>query len=171
MEDEVGQIIPVPRVLDELRDIIRSADLVKLLPAQTTIFRVRPHKRDETCNTWQSLGSPPDAKALSNRMSAAGISMFYGALDRATARAEVTAGMRGRDSRVLTGASWTTTSPLTVLDLTALPEPPGVFAASRRERNPLLFLSRFVKEITGPVTHDGRATHRIRSDPNPDRIF
>ena len=45
---------------------------------------------------------------MSNRMSAAGVSVFYGALDMATARAEVTAGMKARDSRVLTGASWTT---------------------------------------------------------------
>ena len=75
-EEDFPETIPVPRMLDELRDIISEVSLVGPLPVTTRFFRVRQHSRAEVCNTWQSLGPPPDSAAISNRMSAAGISMF-----------------------------------------------------------------------------------------------
>jgi hypothetical protein len=115
--DDFSDTIPVPNMLDELRDIIDNAGLIKTLEAGTQFFRIRVHKPDETCDSWQSLGSPPPAVAPSNRMSAVGISVFYAAMDMATARAETTANLNPADRRSLTGAMWTNTRPLCVLDL------------------------------------------------------
>ena len=154
-EEDFPETIPVPRMLDELRDIISGLNLVGTLPVATQFFRVRPHSPAEICNTWQSLGSPPDSKAISNRMSAAGISMFYAAFDMATARAEVSENIPA-DEYVLTGAEWTNTRELNVLNLTRLPDVPSIFAMSRHERDPLVFLHEFVRAITKPVEHDGR---------------
>jgi RES domain-containing protein len=89
-------------------------------------------------------------------MSAAGIGVFYGALDMATAKAETMANFEPGDGRVLTGATWTNTRPLRVLDLSRLPEIPSFYAQVRYERDHLLFLSQFVESITQPVQHDGR---------------
>jgi hypothetical protein len=89
-------------------------------------------------------------------MSAAGISVFYAALDMETARAETLANLPPIDERMLTGASWTNTRPLNVLDLSKLPPVPSFYAQERYDRDHLIFLEEFVKSITQPVEHDGR---------------
>ena len=154
-EEDFPETIPVPRMLDELRDILSRVNLVGMLPVATRFFRVRPHNRAEICNTWQSLGSPPDSEAIANRMSAAGISMFYAAFDMATARAEVSANLPAGE-HILTCAEWTNTRELYVLDLTKLPSVPSICSMPRDERDPLIFLREFVRAITQPVEHDGR---------------
>jgi len=154
--DDFSDNIPVPDMLDELRDIIDNAGLVKTLEAGTQFFRIRLHQVKELCDSWRTLGPPPSAAAPSNRMSAAGISVFYAAMDMATATAETTANLDSADTRILTGATWTNTRPLTVLDLSKLPPTPSIFAQVRHERDHLVFLRQFVKSITQPVRHDGR---------------
>jgi RES domain-containing protein len=154
-DEDITETIPVPQMLGELSDIISSAGLIDTVPAGTHFFRVRPHSDGETCTTWRCLGSPPDSAAVTNRMSAAGISVFYGAYEMATARAEVSAGMARNDKRVLTGAAWTLTRPLKVLNLTQLPPVPSFYSGGD-DRDKLLFLHQFVSAITEPVSHDGR---------------
>jgi hypothetical protein len=154
--DDRSDRIPVPHMLDELRDIIDNAGLVETLDAGTQFFRIRPHKREKLCDSWRSLGPPPAETAPSNRMSAAGISVFYAAMDMATARAETTANFDPSDTRILTGAMWTNTRPLIVLDLSKLPPTPSIFGQVRYDRDHLVFLKRFVQSITQPVQHDGR---------------
>jgi hypothetical protein len=130
--------------------------LVRTLPAATPFFRVRAHPRAEVCNNWQNLGSPPPEKSVTSRMSPAGISMFYAALDMATAKAEITISLPPKDVKVLTGAKWVSTRAFNVLDLAALPEPPSFYARVRYDRERLLFLKKFVDSITEPVAHDGK---------------
>lgn len=154
--DPYSERIPVPQMLNELRDIIEEAGLITELAANASLYRIRPHSRADRCADWRSLGSPPPRYAVSNRMSAAGISVFYAGLDMATARAEVTANRDPNDEHVLTGARWTTTRALTVLDLTRLPGTPSFYAQVRYERDHLLFLHHFVQSITQPVSHDGK---------------
>ena len=146
---------PIHPMLDQLGEMISDFDLVRTLGQSEEFFRVRVHSRAKVCDSWKSLGSPPDAAAASNRMSAAGVSMFYAALDMATARAEVSANKSNRRD-ILTGARWTSTRPLKVLDLTALPALPSIFSMLRSRRDALAFLRRFVEEIMRPVEHDGR---------------
>ncbi len=154
--DDYSETIPVPKMLDELRDIIHKAGLISNFPAGTQFFRVRVHKPEEVCDNWRRLGSPPPASALSSRMSAAGISVFYGAMEMVTARAETVASLDEADTRILTGATWTNTRPLHVLDLSRLPKPPNFYERVRYDRDTLLFLEEFVKSITLAVQHDGR---------------
>lgn len=66
----------------------------------------------------KELGSPPPDKASANRMSPAGISMFYGSDDIETVVAEI--GAHGSRSHAAVG-SFETTKPLTMLNLAALP--------------------------------------------------
>ncbi len=89
-------------------------------------------------------------------MSAAGISVFYAGMDIGTAKEETTANLDLSDDKILTGAVWTNTRPLNVLDLTKLPPVPSFYAQVRYDRDHLLFLRDFVKSITPPVSHDGR---------------
>jgi hypothetical protein len=158
-EEEVGwysETIPVPQMLDELQSLIHEIGLVRTLPAATPFFRVRAHPRAEVCDTWQHLGSPPAEESVTSRMSPAGISMFYAALDMATAKAEITVGLLPEDVKVLTGAKWVSTREFNVLDLAALPEAPSFYAGVRYDRERVLFLKKFVDSITQPVSHDGK---------------
>jgi hypothetical protein len=111
-------------MLDELRDIIDQAGLIGTIEVGTQFFRIRPHERGLACDSWRSLGSPLAAVAPSNRMSTAGISVFYAAMDLATAKAETTANLDPPDEQVLTCATWTNARALTVLDLSSLPPAP-----------------------------------------------
>ena len=88
-------------------------------------------------------------------MSAAGVSVFYGAFERATAVAEASVSMPPGREWVLTAAAWRCTRPLQVLDLSELPPVPSIFEASREWRGAILFLREFVKSISAPVVHDG----------------
>jgi hypothetical protein len=154
-EDDSHDTIPVPEMLDALREMLEDSGLLLELPANLVIYRVRSHKNTEQCTTCEALGPPPEDKAPTNRMSPAGISVFYGAFEMATARVE--AGYSMPDAgHTLTGAAWHCTRPLRVLDLSKLPPAPSIFAASREERGALLFLHEFIRSITAPVVHDGR---------------
>jgi HEPN/RES N-terminal domain 1/RES domain len=148
--------IPVPQMLDELRDIIENAGLLTTLPEGTLFYRIRIHKPTLTCNSWDSLGPPPPERCPSNRMSAAGISVFYAGMDLATAKAETSANLKSSDTQVFTAGTWTNTRPINVLDLSKLPPIPGFYAGLRYERDQLAFLHEFVDEIRKPVSHDGR---------------
>lgn len=154
--DPASDIIPVPVMLSELGQIIQSAGLITELPVGTKLFRIRVHKTEEVCDSWSSLGSPPPEFAVSNRMSAAGISMFYAAFDPATAKAETTANLDPAERNRLTVATWMNTHVLNVLDLSRLPERPNFYAQMRYDRDQLIFLEDFVTNITQPVSHDGR---------------
>ena len=144
-------------MLDELARIVREVGyLVTTLPSGTSFFRFRRHKSARVRATWNELCAPPADKAVSSRMSPAGISMFYGAFAEQVARAE-TATVEPADGVRLTGASWTSQKDLRVLDLTALPKrTPSMFAMRRDMREALIFLQDFVQDITSPVTFDGR---------------
>jgi hypothetical protein len=155
-EDDSHDTIPVAYMLDTLREMVDESGLIRTLPADLVIYRVRPHKKAEQCTTRESLGPPPRDKAPSNRMSAAGISVFYGAFDMATAQVEVSVSMPSEPEWTLTGAAWRCARPIQVLDLSELPPVPSIFATSREQRGALQFLWEFVKSITAPVVHDGR---------------
>lgn len=154
--DEFSETIPVPLMLQELERIVREFDLVRSLPAGSRLWRVRVHGSSERCDSWRTLGSPPDAKAVSSRMSPAGISLFYGAMEATTALREAAASADQRTRPRYTLSEWILTRDASVLDVSDLPDAPSFYEGRRAERDALLFLAQFVHKITQPVTHDGR---------------
>jgi RES domain-containing protein len=105
----------------------------------------------------ERVGTVPRKKAIfSNRMSPAGIPMFYGAEDEATAIAETYTPSPGTPA-VVTVGKFRTARPAWVVDLTALPPFPSLFDQERRHlRGPLRFLRAFVKDLSKPIKKDGR---------------
>jgi hypothetical protein len=153
--DEFAEHIPVSQMLDKLSEMIAGAQIETTLPADTQFHRFRVHKARERCVTWDALGSPPPERCVSNRMSAAGISVFYAGMDFETAHAETAANLKRTDPRVLTVGVWTNTRPLKVLDLSKFPAIPEFYQIPRYDRDPIVFLNHFVEEIRNPVKHDG----------------
>ncbi|OBJ34098.1 hypothetical protein A5631_05265 [Mycolicibacter heraklionensis] len=100
------------------------------------------------------LGPPPPERATANRMSPAGISMFYGSTDMETAVAEI--GAHSSYGHVVTG-KFTPAREIRLIDLTKLPGLPSIFDPSLWERYyAILFLREFIHDLTLPVDLDGR---------------
>lgn len=141
-------------LLAALGDAVIEVDLIRTLEAEP-IYRGRTHQPNEQPSTLAALGAPPKDQALSaNRMSPAGISMFYGAFDAETAAAEAR-GAEPDPGRVLTIGTFRLKRPLHVVDLSAVPEVPSLFDAARRHlRTDIIFLRRFTEDLRKPVTRD-----------------
>jgi hypothetical protein len=78
--------LPVGQMLAEIGNLIRDAKLVKLFNVRKGYWRVRTHPSDQKFTKDHELSPPPQRYAVqANRMSPAGISMFYGAEDFETA--------------------------------------------------------------------------------------
>lgn len=117
------------------------------------MFRTEPNTADHSAST---LGPAPEERARASRMSPAGISMFYGATDLDTAIAEI--GTHSSDTWAVTG-EFRAGREIRVIDLTNLPPLPSVFDTREDwliRYESLVFLRRFVDDITQPVVLDGR---------------
>src|SRR5712692_1043203 len=79
-------------MLDEIGDAVEEVELVRELPAGTRFFRGRVGPKTKPYRSARKLGPPPQGRTIANRMSPAGIPMFYGALDEFTAIAETIPG-------------------------------------------------------------------------------
>jgi hypothetical protein len=143
-------------LLGAVADLIVQHDLIRELPAGTQLHRVRVHDERDDVGCAKRLGSPPARAAGANRMSAAGIPMFYGALESDTAVAE-TVDPADAAQRLITVGRFELTAPLNVVDFTRLPDrPPSLFDPHRRaERDLHGFLRAFVQRLSLPVGRDG----------------
>jgi hypothetical protein len=151
-----GGITP-DKMLDHIGAVIHEAGLVTTMKAGAPWFRARPHKPDEKYKLAADLGTVPRKKARSsNRMSPAGIPMFYGAGDAETAIAETYTPKPGEPATV-TVAKFETARDALVVDLTAVTDVPSLFDERRRHlRAPLSFLRGFVEDLAKPIEKDGR---------------
>lgn len=146
-------------VLGAVAEMIRSklADegLLKSINGDTDIVRIRVDGKPQT--TASAIGTPkPEHARQSNRMSPAGIPMFYGAFDAATAHAE-TFDPATHAEKVLSIGTFRAVRDLTLLDLAELPPVPSVFDLDRQSSiHPLRFLHAFAVDISQPIARDGR---------------
>ena len=130
-------------------------DLIDNLEPGAVFYRGRlmdsPTALEHKCTTLQP---PPPERAAANRMSPAGIPMFYAAADPQTAIAEIAG--HGPQPYALVGEFHSTTR-LRLLDLTRTPAIPSYFdPAKHPELGLARFLRSFVRSITQPVIPDGR---------------
>ncbi|MFG3365618.1 HEPN-associated N-terminal domain-containing protein [Streptomyces sp. NPDC090032] len=152
-EEERWGEIPAGRILDQIGQHILDLDLVQEIPAGTRLWRAREVRDSEvtTAAGWGAadLGTAPREFARSsNRMSPAGIPMFYGAFDQDTAVQEVT---RGEPLQLAVGTFELSRS-CAVVDFTRLPGVPSMFDPERgHQRRTLQFLHQFVAQMAKPV--------------------
>lgn len=146
--------IPTHAMLDVLSNVILEANLIQIIKKEKSIFRVRIHAPNKSFSTAKELG-PPEIAKFSNRMSPAGIAMFYGAFDQKTAMEE-TFEQGHKTPKSATVATFETVNDIRVLDLTKLPGVPSLFDESKRGiRAGIMFLYSFVEDVSKPITKDG----------------
>ena len=152
-------------ILTELGAMIHKFGICKNLDDETVIYRARPITKD-TSLIFDEITSPPDECAKQNRMSPAGVSMFYGSFDEETARKECTPQSRhDGKGRFLIGRFIQRRS-LLLIDLTALPRP-SFWHQKRDTREALAFMHIFHNEITKRIKPDDR----IHTEYIPSQVF
>jgi hypothetical protein len=146
-------------LLKAISDIIKSDDIpkspIQMIAPSATIIRIRIDDREH--HLAADIGAPPGPNARwSNRMSPAGIPMFYGAFDYETAHAE-TFDPANDQGRTISAGSFVPLRPLRVLDLANLADIPSVFDEGGRDLiHSLRFLHDFARDISKPIARDGR---------------
>jgi hypothetical protein len=144
-------------ILDKLGEVVKQLNLIEKLAIDTPIHRVRIVKPEVMLTNAAELGAPPnDFCVLSNRMSPAGISMFYGAFDVQTAIDETFS--QQDDKRHAISGQFYPTRELLVLNLAGFIELPSIFEVEKSEaRRVAPFLIRFIEDFTKPIERNQRA--------------
>jgi Zn ribbon nucleic-acid-binding protein len=157
--DRFSPEIPPSEMLSVIGGMITSQlddyDLLAELPAQSTLYRVRID--DMAHDRAKDIGTPPPEYARqSNRMSPAGIPMFYAAFDQKTAISE-TYDPVDHSGQTMSIGTFKPLRPLRVLNLADLPNVPSVFDEEGRHLiHPLRFLGSFAADVAKPIARDGR---------------
>ena len=138
------------RLLSEVLANCETADLIQVFPAGQRYYRCRSRKKGERFTEPADLGPPPAATASQSRMSPAGIPMFYGAQDKATAQAETL-----EEGQRYAMAEFRTTRSIRVLNLTMRPHV-SIFDPHHGHLNEWAhFMGAFIADFQRPVSHDG----------------
>ena len=146
--------IPVNDVLSRIESVVKRVGLISEMPGGTDVYRVRVHGLSKSPTSASDLGPPPPPLAAQNRMSPAGISMFYGALDQATALEETPP---SDWEPAATVGVFVTRQPLLLFDLGDIPPAPSYWDPNERpRRRAIAFLHKFADAISIPIERDGR---------------
>lgn len=145
-------------MLDAIAGLMSSRlgayDLVVSIEEGAIFYRIRLD--DIAHSTVEQIGPPPvQFASQSNRMSPAGIPMFYGAYDVETAIAETFDPDMGTD-KIMSIGNFGSIRQLRVLNLVDLPPVPSVFDETKRDLiHSLRFLNGFAQSIAASIDRDG----------------
>ena len=155
--------MPYKKPFDILAYFARSIEqfnMIDTLRNGDIIFRARQNRDKETFQSPEDLGPPPAWGCLKpNRMSPAGIPMFYGSSTKETCLSE----MRNKKGKYTIG-KWTPVKDLRILNLTShfifdtdtcqyyYPDFPSIFDQQRREDIfDYQFILKFASDLSGKV--------------------
>lgn len=142
-------------MLDKVSAVIELLGLVRTLPAGHYVWRGRM-RGDAAAPGYvaATIGSTPQNRATANRMSPAGVSMFYGSADVETAVAEISA----HDPRPYAAvAAFEVIRPINVIDLSGISAAPHVLAPDDGNLlQQIEFIRSFAADLSEPVALDGR---------------
>lgn len=144
-------------MIDNITKDLKRQNLIREMPVGSVFWRVRCHSETATLTSADDFTSTPDLKAAANRMSPAGIPMFYGANSFETSCLEVVGWHhKGPESEIVTGMCFESVCVLNVLDLTSLPNPRSGFEPwPVRTWHDYLFLRHFVSDVSKPIDKNG----------------
>ncbi len=143
-----------PRVtLERVGELVKKYKLLKTVPAGTQICRVRVDK-----NTFYSsmpdIGVPPSSASNASRMSPAGISMFYGAVDFETAIKET---WDEQNTAHCSMGLFRLKKNISVVDYSSIPVVPGFWSdIERQKREEILFLHQLADDFSKPISRGAK---------------
>lgn len=156
-------------ILHDISRGVETLNLIKQIEIGSKIFRGRQHKETESPNKFKDLSSPPERCATyPNRMSPAGISMFYGAFEETTAAAEVFDKNQIVIKPLITIGEFSVSKKLFIIDFTDLPPIPSIFDKEHRnDYYMILFFHSFIENLSQDIKRD----NRIHIDYVPTQIL
>ncbi|MDP1843251.1 MAG: HEPN-associated N-terminal domain-containing protein [Sediminibacterium sp.] len=142
-----------------LHDVGRRVDRLNLFTwvnKGSLLYRCRQHKTDNEIKGAKDMGSPPLKFAtLANRMSPAGISMFYCAFDKNIASVE-TLEKTDKSKPFYTLGTFKTKEKLFLLDLSIPLKVPSMFDEKNKANYfSIIFLKNFINDLTKEIKRDG----------------
>ncbi len=138
-------------ILDSVASIIKNLNMLKELPASQVIKRVRIVDDYKEATTASDLGSPPlNFCKMANRMSPAGIPMFYGAFDLETSIKETYEPAPTLTKKAVVGNFYPCRT-LNLIDLSLEFKVPSIFSKDQSFRFEKSFLYDFIKDFTKPI--------------------
>lgn len=138
----------IPDLLERIAQFTRDHGLIVRLEAGTRWHRVQQMGEGEQDFGPRRMGPPPYEKAdIPNRMSPAGVPMFYGAADLATALAEVAQS----EARFACG-TFETLKDVLILDVRKAPGVPSLFDRKHaKDRATAMFMHSFIDDFRAPI--------------------
>lgn len=140
------------KIMKELSECVDEYNLYRTIEVSDVLWRARTHTESKVSWGAKELGTAGRQHAKqANRMSPAGIPMFYGAEERDTTLRESL--VRTSDTHVSV-AAFQATKRFSVIDLTgdSLPEIPSEFDADRfSERHRIMFLKEFARDLAKSI--------------------
>ena len=151
------EVLSPAEILQTIFEYAQEMGLFKAFPEGSRIIRARWEEDGERHETSGELGPPREDKATqANRMSPAGIPMFYGCDDEDTALREAASG-----PGLFAVGEFETVRPAVLLDLTDIPDVPGLFEdvpdfQAVDPRRALMFLHHVAGEMSRRIERDDR---------------
>ncbi len=147
-------------ILDRICDLVSDLTLFSVIPKGEVIKRFRRHNENEYFDSYKDIGPPSKGNAkFSNRMSPAGIPMFYGFFDHNVPLKYWYKHMtknKGTFENAVTIGFFESVKDLKVMDLTSLPPVPSIFDQDNRsKRMGIIFLRSFLGDFSKEVKKDG----------------
>lgn len=149
--------VNISDILTEIAGLISKYKLITTLSGGEVFYRCRQHNVKDEVAEARDIAAPPTANAIySNRMSPAGISMFYAGFDTDTSVLETV------DSTDVTNPYYTvgrfsSNNNIMVVDFSKLPVRPSIFDTDKQDDyHPITFLRKLVADLSQPVAKDGR---------------
>lgn len=144
-------------ILEDIGRYISNFQMISKLSTNHKLCRCRQHSKLDNITTAEQMSAPPLDKAIfPNRMSPAGIPMFYCAFDNETAKVE-TIDKTETMKTLITTCDFRTKKSLKVIDFRKLPRRPSVFDLDNfKDYYALKFLHEFVEDLAKGIKHDGK---------------
>jgi hypothetical protein len=149
--------IPAARLLEKILTYAIECELFREYPPGSTFYRSRRQHRGHAIVSPEEIGPPPVEKATKHdRMSPAGIVMFYASKRPQTAISEV---YSGKGTYVV--GRFKTLRTTVLLDLSQIADQPGFFhqipdSAETDPRDALRFLNALSRDMSQPIYKDGQ---------------
>lgn len=141
-------------ILEEFKNAIFIHDLIiKFDVDDLEVHRARMHKPQKEQLKLEELGPPPEKLAQANRLSPAGITMFYGAFEEETAIIEVLD--INRPDYYITTARFSNLKPLKLIDFSSLKWISLFDKGNDEKRKTQILLYQFLADLTKPISSDG----------------
>ncbi len=149
-----NEIFDPSELLPIIGSTVEDCGLIRTIAKGSLIYRARQFAVGEILKTSYDLAPPPKENATrSNRMSPAGIVMFYASDDPQTAAAEID----DKPSLGISIGTFRITRDILVLDLTRLPRRPAFFENHYGyDRYAVSFLHEFVRSMAARVEPGNR---------------